>query len=361
MDFNLNKTFAMLISFLLMSLFIIPISDANAAGSSTVTTKIYSYKGQKYVQIIGGEQKVIDKINKTLKIHAVNAAMQNTYLKKQQDYFYWNTTAQTKYNQNNLLSIVYTDYYFRGGAHGYEEVTTYNYDLTTGKRLFLNQVVQTNIQAVNLAEGIELGLKSNEDVFPDSFYNFPLSNTSSFYYQNTGIVLVFNPYEVGPYAAGFIEVKVPFSKIQSELSRPFLDLNKNSIQELKSGRIPGFENISFGQTKAEVSKALKSSNSEPYYEPEMGGLFWIFEGVEYASFNFGEGDTDHLDHIYLSWKTLPMKTFSDIEKILGKGQKGENPDIQGEYLLSYRFGDTRVHFASNSTEGIIHGITISHY
>ncbi|MFE6076939.1 DUF3298 domain-containing protein [Paenibacillus sp. NPDC057886] len=311
--------------------------------------------------MMGGEQKVKDKINKTLKIHAVNAAKENTYLQKQQDSFYWNTTAQTKYNQDNLLSIVYTDYYFRGGAHGYEQVTTYNYDLTTGTRLYLNQVVQTNKQAVNLAEGIEIALKSNENVFPESFYNFPLSNISSFYYQNTGIVMVFNPYEVGPYASGFIEVKVPFSKIQSEVSRPFFDLNKDTIQELKSGRIPGFENISFGQTKAEVSIALKSSESEPYYEPEMGGLFWIFEGVEYASFNFGEEDSDRLNHVYLSWKTLPMKTFSDIEKILGKGKKSENAIIQGEYLLSYRFGDTRVHFASDSTEGLIHGITISQY
>ncbi|MEC0124424.1 DUF3298 and DUF4163 domain-containing protein [Paenibacillus pabuli] len=357
----MNKTFAMFISFVLTFLFIIPTSDANAAGSSAVTTKIYSYKGQKYVQIIGGEQKVRDKINKTLKIHAVNAAIQNTYLKKQQDYFYWNTTAQTKYNQTNLLSIVYTDYNFRGGAHGYEEVTTYNFDLTTGTRLYLDQVVPTNKQAVNLAEGIESDLKRNESVFPESFYNFPLYNTSSFYYQNTGIVIVFNPYEVGPYAAGFIEVKVPFSKIQSEPSRPYFDLNQNSIQELKSGRVPGFENIRFGQTKAEVSKALNSSESEPYNEPEMGGLFWIFEGVEHASFNFGEGDTDHLRHIDLSWKTLPMKTFRDIEKILGKGQKGENSNVQAEYLLSYRFGDTRVHFASDSMEGPIRGITISQY
>ncbi|WP_090739193.1 RsiV family protein [Paenibacillus sp. Mc5Re-14] len=92
--------------------------------------------------------------------------------------------------------------------------------------MFLNNVVKTNKQAFHLFEGIEFALQANKNVFAEKTRNFPLINKSNFYFYNEGIGVIFNPYEIGSYVAGFIEVKVPYSKIQSE-SGMFLDINKN--------------------------------------------------------------------------------------------------------------------------------------
>ena len=39
-------------------------------------------------------------------------------------------------------------------------------------------------------------------------------NFSSFLLTEEGIVIQFQPYEVGPFAAGLIEVEIPYSQIQ---------------------------------------------------------------------------------------------------------------------------------------------------
>ncbi|WP_427181614.1 RsiV family protein [Paenibacillus sp. TC-CSREp1] len=62
-------------------------------------------------------------------------------------------------------------------------------------------------------DGIGAGLKLNKDAYEESRYQFSLTTKTSFYITNNGIRVVFDPYEVGPYAVGFIEVKVHLIKI----------------------------------------------------------------------------------------------------------------------------------------------------
>ncbi len=352
---SLSRIFIILLSLTFLITPITPISITNAAQENVVETKVYPYKDQKYVQITGGDQNVRNKINKILKIHAVNAAQENATLKKQQSHYYRTSTVETKYNAKELLSVVYKDSYYKGGVHGYEEATTYNFDLKTGTQLFLNNVVKTNKQAFHLFEGIEFALQANKNVFAEKARNFPLINKSNFYFYNEGIGVIFNPYEVGSYVAGFIEVKVPYSKIQSE-SGMFLDINKNFAAELQHGKLPGFNSISFGQTKAQVMETLNARKGESYYE--MGSLFWYFEELDYISFHFGEGATDSLSHIQFSSKSFPMKTFSDVEKILGKGEKTESSNYDKVKILSYDFGDVHVDFESSLENTTISGINI---
>ncbi|MNW37477.1 hypothetical protein D3C74_145220 [compost metagenome] len=75
--------------FIFLFVLLFPNHSIHAASSASIKTKIYTYKGQQYVQIVGGNKKVSDKINKTLKLHAVAAAKGNAELKKMQKYYYY--------------------------------------------------------------------------------------------------------------------------------------------------------------------------------------------------------------------------------------------------------------------------------
>jgi hypothetical protein len=101
----------------------------------------------------------------------------------------------------------------------------------------LNSIAKTDQQKYNLFDGIEAGLKANKKAFSDVLQNFPLTSESSFYFYDDGVVLVFNPYEVGPYVAGFIEVKVPLKKINITSDVPMFNLNKATLDTLSQGII----------------------------------------------------------------------------------------------------------------------------
>ncbi|MEK4438987.1 DUF3298 and DUF4163 domain-containing protein [Paenibacillus sp. FSL K6-2862] len=337
--------------FVLVLLFVLlsPSPNIEAASSISIKTKIYTYKGQQYVQIIGGDKKVSEKINKTLKLHAVTAAKENAKLKKNQKYYYHSTTAKTKYVSNQQLSVVFEDSHYDGGAHGNEVSTSYNFDLKTGKQLYLNDVAQTNQQKYNLFDGIEAGIKLNKKAYPDVFQGFPLTKTTSFYFYKDGVVILFNPYEVGPYAAGFIEVKVPFKKINVASDMPMFNLTKTTVTTLSKGTIPGFKGVQLEQTKAEVTRILNTTTKESYYE--TGGLFWILTGIDHASFNFDESNNlDRLRNVYLSSKAFPMKTFKDVEQILGKAERYESSIYLGDTMIHYTLGNISLEFSTDSND-----------
>jgi hypothetical protein len=85
------------------------------------------------------------------------------------------------------------------------------------------------------------------------------------------------------------------------------------------------------------------------------------KGLDYTSFNFDdESNLDHLRDIYLGAKAFPMKTFKDVERILGKAKRYET-NYEGDTLISYELGNLFIEFTSDSydeTESI-NGIMIS--
>ncbi|WP_046214398.1 DUF3298 and DUF4163 domain-containing protein [Paenibacillus wulumuqiensis] len=191
--------------------------SGSADSTNTVTTKVMVYKGQQYIQLAGGDRVVINKLNKLFKEHAVKAASSNRKLKKENASYSYTTQASTKYNKANKISVMYTDYVYTGGAHGMYGIVMYNYDLKTGKSYELKDYIQNQTQKNNLKNAISASLQAKydagENVFEDRIYDFPLEVNTDFYYYQKGIVVVFYPYEVAPYAEGIVSIKVPFDTI----------------------------------------------------------------------------------------------------------------------------------------------------
>lgn len=107
------------------------------ATSVKVKTSVHNYKGQQYVQINGSNKTVVNKINKALKGHAVNAAKVDRENKADNKSYYNKSFVETKYNNFEKLLIVYTDALYSGGVHANYWIITYNFDLRTGDRIIL--------------------------------------------------------------------------------------------------------------------------------------------------------------------------------------------------------------------------------
>lgn len=185
-----------------------------------------------YPQVINLKNKSAqDKINAMLKKHIQTSY--NGYLnnkaeeqKQRQDYFNKNghevpkeeefmytydyqVSYEVKFNENNLISIVMNDYMYTGGAHGTTIVTSYNFNILTGQQLFVGDIAknQTNLNKIKQYAINELSKRNyglNEEL-----KNIEINNSRPFYFIQNGIILMFQEYEVAPYAAGRPEVKIP--------------------------------------------------------------------------------------------------------------------------------------------------------
>lgn len=120
-----------------------------------------------------------------------------------------------KFNQNGLLSLVFLEYQFAGGAHGSTLQSGYTFDLTTGKQQSLadqflpgtdyvtaiSKEVKSQIQERGLTEALFEPFKK---IRPDQGY----------YLTDQGLVVFFQQYEILPYAAGIQEFTIDYADLQ---------------------------------------------------------------------------------------------------------------------------------------------------
>lgn len=234
-DYILKKLNILFVSlFLLLSNIVLPHQVEAASGGLKVKT--YGYKGQPYIQITNHPNKTIaNKINKTLKSHAVAAAIAAKDSVIQEYDGWYKTSARTVYNKNGRLSVVYETSAYYGGAHDIQWTTTYNFDSTTGKRILLNNVLnsQTKILKANQYTQYILQVKnskSEDEYDTEAVIDMKKGN---FYFRDHGITLVFDPYEVASFSLGSVEVTVPSGIINGTQSVPIFTKPKSKIKSEK--------------------------------------------------------------------------------------------------------------------------------
>ena len=121
------------------------------------------------------------------------------------------TTYRVHYSTGSYLSVMfYTDGY-TGGAHGYREVKSYNFNLSTGNQVQIKDILNTPKKVANtknylvksvVKSKLHLkGLRSSDIDF----------NHIHFVYNDKGISIVFRENSIGSYADGNIIVAVPKS------------------------------------------------------------------------------------------------------------------------------------------------------
>ena len=143
-----------------------------------------------------------------------------------------------------LVSVWGGGYSNYGGAHGWESIRAWSFDLTTGEFLTLDGLDAqpstdsalgeslTHTLAMAVLEQIDAqGL--SEYYFEDyASYIFDLAANASFYFNDKGMTIVFDPAVIAPYAASAQKFEIPYSRFYNALdahTQSLLDVPQDEI------------------------------------------------------------------------------------------------------------------------------------
>ncbi len=179
----------------------------------------YSYR----LLQLKGNTKAVKKINAELKKDYRNSLKSKkqvfAYAKEAGDYYtqtyYETVSAKAVYNKNGYLSILFHESNFAGGPHGYLHGYAMTFDLKTGKRLVVSDVVEgsqkevKNKIAKKCLDQMRAGGYFGSDIWADpekaakDFLDQTPVSKYNFYLKNGRVVVFFNQYDLGmSYAAG---------------------------------------------------------------------------------------------------------------------------------------------------------------
>ena len=121
------------------------------------------------------------------------------------------------------LSFVQQNYEYSGGAHGMPFWNGYTFDLETGEQLQLSDIVENDdLQIKEIVTGYFEQMYEKE---PDAYWDDAVdvvreyaSLQSPFYLSEEGIVFYYGPYELAPYAGGFIEIVIPYNEVKLRIN-----------------------------------------------------------------------------------------------------------------------------------------------
>jgi predicted secreted protein len=120
---------------------------------------------------------------------------------------------QQGYLNSRILSLTVDYYQYTGGAHGITERRPYNIDLGTGQDLALKDLFTSNFDYRSVInKEISRQIDSNKDMYFEGDMGFQgISEDQDYYLQDDALVVVFQQYEIAPYAAGIPEFIIPLN------------------------------------------------------------------------------------------------------------------------------------------------------
>lgn len=129
------------------------------------------------------------------------------------------------FSHQTICISISSYYYGFGAAHPYSFGNFYNYNCNTGKLVTLEELFIPNFKNKLNSIAEKLFIEANGDELW-WFEKGKFELNRDFAIMPTGLLFVFDAYEIGPYAAGAPEVFIPYSKIIHLIKDKSL-LNKN--------------------------------------------------------------------------------------------------------------------------------------
>lgn len=126
-------------------------------------------------------------------------------------------------NQNGYLQLETGDYVYLGGAHGTPFSRNYVLDIRHEKQLVLSDI--TGMDSLSLQQLIEAQFRKDYlkegDSLRSILFEDHLAANENFSFDMQGITFTYVPYEVAPFAAGYIYVKLPYAQLKGTLVDEF--------------------------------------------------------------------------------------------------------------------------------------------
>ena len=132
----------------------------------------------------------------------------------------WTTSTDMLFLSKKILSLGIENYNYSGGAHPNTYSVYLNYNLETGKKIELKDLVKDKKALEKLARSAFLKAKGIRDskvgIESDEVFQFP----ENFGITEEGLYFFYNPYEAGPYAAGPLDFVLPWKMLEGICTFP---------------------------------------------------------------------------------------------------------------------------------------------
>ena len=155
--------------------------------------------------------------------------------------FYLERTGEVTRGDERVLSISFLDETYAGGVHGYCLYTGWNFDAQTGAVLTLDDLAE-DPESFRLAcaermreicgggEYAMLGLYDDyEDTIPD------LLRENNWYFDDEGLTVLANAYELAPYVSGLIRITLPYEWLRWHIRPEYLPPDRSTAGQLTVG------------------------------------------------------------------------------------------------------------------------------
>lgn len=161
---------------------------------------------------------VIENINSKLReLCALKIVDRNEVL----DYNLYGNFETLFFKKDLYIPEINTYYYPFGAAHGMTARSTPNINLKTGEFYSLSDLFDCTTRWIDeINKIIENMIETDPQysyVYEDGFKG--ITSIQSFYVDEDNLYIFFAPYEIAPYAAGFVTFKIPFADIDSLLCK----------------------------------------------------------------------------------------------------------------------------------------------
>ena len=127
---------------------------------------------------------------------------------------------------DKYLTVNMGGYWYGGGAHGYPSRNQYLFDIETGEeksigdfytgteKEFKTLIAEKTRDYFRSLDTYENPFYTDDEdiIYSDAYENVYL-NDGNIEYQNDGIIYYYPPYLMGPYAAGYIDIFIPYSEL----------------------------------------------------------------------------------------------------------------------------------------------------
>lgn len=170
----------------------------------------------------------------------------------------------------HVLSLTGYFYGYTGGAHGNYGTTGYNYDVRSGQKLQLSDLVENESEFYETASEYicnKLEEEYGDELFPE--YQETVKTLwdgeypVNWYLSGTGIEIVYNPYEVGPYAMGQAQVTLPYTQFGQYIKEDYQMKQLTGVSSISA-------NVDISGIVGADQPVIFESNflGEEYYESE---------------------------------------------------------------------------------------------
>lgn len=132
-------------------------------------------------------------------------------------YSYSSSFSNISYLDQRYFSFCQSEYDYAGGAHGMPYREGFTFDLETGERLRLSDVVWNNESQIKkiVKTYFSMMIEADPELYWENAVEYVEKHTdldAPFYLTEEGICFWFGPYELACYAAGFQEVVIPYEE-----------------------------------------------------------------------------------------------------------------------------------------------------